>query len=291
MPLPLGASREAARTASSGWRFRVNLHRQRGTLAVAARALPRSVPTLAELGLPPGFADLVAPSRGLVLVCGPTGSGKTTTLAALVAELNRRRACHVITVEDPIEYEHPSQLALVEQLEVRRDPPSFAAALRSAMRQDPDVIMVGEMREPETIATVITAAETGHLVLSTLHTNDVVQAVHRIVDIFPPGQQSQIRQQLALALHAIVGQQLVPRLDGGRAVAVELLLGTYPVRHHIRSEQLQKLYNEITLGKRIGMVSFEESLARLVRERVISPEEARIRSTRPEELESHLARG
>jgi twitching motility protein PilT len=292
----VGAVDLSLRLAGSGvdpslaaYRFRVNLHRQRGELAAAIRALPRTVPTLERLRLPASLAELVAPTRGLVLVCGPTGSGKSSTLAALLDEINRRRACHVITIEDPIEYEHSNRLAVFEQLEVGRDTPSFAAALRAAMRQDPDVLMVGEMRDLETVAAALTAAETGHLVLSTLHTNDVAQAVHRIVDIFPPGQQAQIRQQLALALSAILCQQLVPRLGGGRVVALELLLATYPVRHHIRSEQLQKLYGEVATGRRVGMISLEESLSRLVRAGEISPEEARLRSARPEELASLLA--
>ncbi|HXT52577.1 MAG TPA: PilT/PilU family type 4a pilus ATPase [Thermoanaerobaculia bacterium] len=276
----------------AGWRFRVNLHRQRGALAAALRALPRRVPTLEELNLPPTLADLVAPTRGLVLVCGPTGAGKSSTLAALVGHLNRTRAAHVITIEDPIEYEHASRQCLVEQVEVGTDAPSFAAALRAGLRQDPDVILVGEMRDLETVATALTAAETGHLILATLHTNDVVQAVHRIVDFFPGDQQSQIRQQLALALHAIVSQQLVPRRDRpGRVPAVEVLTATYAVRNHIRNQHLHRLYNEVTLGKRHGMVSLEDSLARLVRGGVVEVEEARIRSAHPEELESLLRGG
>ncbi len=275
-----------------GWRFRVNLHRQRGVLAAALRALPRRVPTLEELNLPATLAELVAPTRGLVLVCGPTGAGKSSTLAALVGHLNRTRAAHVITIEDPIEYEHTSRQCLVEQVEVGTDAPSFAAALRAGLRQDPDVILVGEMRDLETVATALTAAETGHLILATLHTNDVVQAVHRIVDVFPGDQQSQIRHQLALSLHAIVAQQLVPRRDrAGRVPAVEVLTATYAVRNHIRNQHLQRLYNEVTLGKRHGMVSLEESLARMVRAGTVDVDEARIRSAHPEELESLLRGG
>ncbi len=274
---------------ADGWRFRANLHRQRGALAAALRALPRRVPTLEELNLPAALAELVAPTRGLVLLCGPTGAGKSSTLAALVGHLNRTRAAHVITIEDPVEYEHSSRQCLVEQVEVGSDTPSFAAALRAALRQDPDVILVGEMRDLETVATALTAAETGHLILATLHTNDVAQAVHRIVDVFPGDQQAQIRQQLALCLHAIVTQQLVPRRDRrGRVPALEILTATYAVRSHIRGEQTHRLYNEVTLGKRHGMVSLEESLARLVKAGVVAVEEARIRSGRPEELESLL---
>jgi twitching motility protein PilT len=282
--LRLGASSD-----SGGWRFRVNLHRQRGRLAAAVRALPREIPTLQKLNLPKSLSRLVQPTHGLVLVCGPTGSGKSSTLAALLGEINQSRATHIITIEDPVEYEHTNLRSIVEQVEIGLDAPSFPAALRASLRQDPDVILVGEMRDLETVATALTAAETGHLILSTLHTSDVVQAVHRIVDVFPTGQQSQIRQQLALSLHAIVFQQLLPRADvAGRIPAVELLMATYPVRHHIRSQHLQKLYNEVTLGKNQGMLSFEESLATLVKEGKVDPEEARMRSARPDELESLL---
>jgi twitching motility protein PilT len=276
---------------SGGWRFRVNLHRQRGRLAAALRALPREIPTLQKLNLPKSLSRLVQQTHGLVLVCGPTGSGKSSTLAALLGEINQSRATHIITIEDPVEYEHTNVRSIVEQVEIGLDAPSFPAALRASMRQDPDVILVGEMRDLETVATALTAAETGHLILSTLHTSDVVQAIHRIVDVFPTSQQSQIRQQLALSLHAIVFQQLLPRADvPGRIPAVELLMGTYPVRHHIRSQHMQKLYNEITLGKNQGMISFEESLATLVKEGKVDPEEARMRSARPDELESLLLR-
>jgi len=288
-PLRLSPGRELDQGSGPSWRFRVNLHRQGGQLAAAIRALPLEIPTLASLNLPPAFAELVRPSRGLVLVCGPTGSGKSSTLAALVGELNRTRSCHILTIEDPVEYEHRPGRAVIEHVEVGRDARSFPEALRAALRQDPDVLLVGEMRDLETVATALTAAETGHLVLSTLHTNDAAQAVNRVVDVFPPGQQTQIRQQLALALHAIVLQQLVPRADGrGRVPAVELLLATYPVRNHIRSDHLQKLYNEISLGKRHGMISLEQSLAQLVREGKIDREEAQVRASHPDELEALL---
>jgi twitching motility protein PilT len=270
-------------------RFRVNLHRQRGQLAAAIRVLPREIPTLPSLGLPASLAELVRPTRGLVLMCGPTGSGKSSTLAALVGEINRTRTSHIVTIEEPVEYEHPNVRSIVEQVEVGTDAPSFAAALRAALRQDPDVLLVGEMRDLETIAIALTAAETGHLVLSTLHTSDAAQAIHRIVDVFPGVQQDQIRQQLALALHAIVCQQLIPRADGrGRVPAVEVLLATPAVRQHIRKDRTQNLHTEITLGKRGGMLALEESLARLVQSGAIALEEAQIRATFPEELESLL---
>jgi twitching motility protein PilT len=271
------------------WRFRVNIHRQRGTLAAAIRALPTAVPTIPELGLPPIFAELVKPSRGLVLVCGPTGAGKTTTLAAMIGTINRNESRHIVTIEDPIEFEHRNAQSVIEQVEVGRDAPSFASALRASLRQDPDVILVGEMRDLETVATALTAAETGHLILSTLHTSDVAQAIHRIVDVFPPAQQTQIRQQLSLSLNAIVVQQLIPASTGdNRAVAVEVLLANHAVRNHIRRDKMENLITEITLGKRQGMISIEDSLARLVRQGVITAEDAKMRSARPDELESQL---
>jgi len=285
----LRLSRGADDEDRRAWRFRVNVHRQRGTLAAAIRALPTEIPTLTQLRLPLTLAELVKPTRGLVLVCGPTGSGKSTTLAALVGEINRSEARHIITIEDPIEYEHRNTNAVIEQIEVGRDAPSFAAALRASLRQDPDVILVGEMRDLETVSTALTAAETGHLILSTLHTSDVAQAIHRIVDVFPPAQQTQIKQQLAISLNAVVVQHLLPHSDGkGRAVAVEVLLVNNAVRNHIRNEKLQQLATEITLGRRQGMISLEDSLVRLVNEGAITADDARIRSSRPDELESLL---
>jgi twitching motility protein PilT len=267
----------------------VNLHRQRGTLAAAVRALPMQIPTLAQLNLPPSIAEFVKTNRGLLLVCGPTGAGKSSTLAALVGEINRSRPVHIVTIEDPIEYDHRNVRAIVEQVEVGRDSPSFASALRAALRQDPDVILVGEMRDLDTVATALTAAETGHLILSTLHTSDASQAIHRIIDVFPASQQGQIRHQLALSLNAIVCQQLVPRADGrGRVPAVEILIANQPVRNHIRNERLQNLKQELTLGRRQGMVSFEESLAQLAIAGAISAEEARIRARNLDELESQM---
>jgi twitching motility protein PilT len=285
----LRLSRAASEDDRRAWRFRVNVHRQRGTLAAAIRALPTEIPNLTQLRLPPALAELVKPTRGLVLVCGPTGSGKSTTLAALVGELNRAEARHIITIEDPIEYEHRNAQSVIEQIEVGRDAPSFAAALRASLRQDPDVILVGEMRDLETVATALTAAETGHLILSTLHTSDAAQAIHRIVDVFPPAQQTQIKQQLAISLNAIVVQHLLPRQDNqGRAVAVEVLLTNNAVRNHIRNDKLQQLATEITLGRRQGMISLEDSLAQLVRDGLITADDARVRSARPDELESLL---
>ena len=271
--------------AEGGWRLRVNLQRQSAGISAAVRALPRRIAILAELGLPAALAELTRASKGLILVCGPTGSGKTTTLAAMLDALNRSEVRHVITIEDPIEYQHVNRRSIFEQIEVGRDSPSFAAALRSALRRDPDVILVGEMRDLETMATAITAAETGHLILATLHTSDVSQAVHRVVDVFPATQQTQIRHQLALSLHAILCQQLVPRADGrGRVPAVELLLATYAVRATIRSGAIERLPNELLTGRGLGMRSLEHSLAELVAGGVIGADEARNRAVRPDEL-------
>ena len=277
------------RSVSGAFRFRVNVHRQRGQLAANVRALPQKVPSLEQLNLPSSLGQLVEPEQGLVLVCGPTGSGKSSTLAALVALLNSRQRRHVITIEEPIEYEHPHARSLVEQIEIGIDAPSFAEALRAALRQDPDVILLGEMRDLETMSTALTAAETGHLILSTLHTSDAAQAVHRIVDVFPSDQQGQVRQQLALCLHAVLSQRLLPRVDDhGRVPALELLLATYPVRQHIRSGATQKIYNELTLGQKLGMISLEASLAGLVQRGLVDKDRALVRSSKPEELVSLL---
>jgi twitching motility protein PilT len=282
-------SRPANEDDRRAMRFRVNLHRQRGTLAAAIRALPSEIPTLAQLNLPQSLAELVKPTRGLVLICGPTGSGKTTTLAALVAELNRNDGRHVITIEDPVEYEHRNGQSIIEQVEIGRDAPSFAAALRAALRQDPDVILVGEMRDLETVSTALTAAETGHLILATLHTSDVAQAIHRVVDVFPPAQQTQVRHQLSAALNAIVVQHLMPRSDAkGRCVAVEVLLANQAVRNHIRTDKLQNLPSELTLGRKQGMISLEDSLAKLVQQGFITREDAQARATHRDELDAYL---
>ena len=270
-------------------RVRANLHRTRRGHAAALRILPRRIPSLAELGLPETLHDLTRTARGLVLVTGATGSGKTTTLAALLDRIVQSEPRHVITIEDPVEFAHSNARALVEQIEVGTDAPSFHSALVSTLRQDPDVILVGEMRDLETTRTVLTAAETGHLVLTTLHTNDVAQTVHRIVDLFPAEQQTQVRSQLSLALSAVICQQLVPRKDGkGRAAAVELLLATNAVRSHIRRGTLHQLHGELTLGRQAGMRSMEESLAALVRSGAIAEAEARLRASHPDELDALL---
>jgi twitching motility protein PilT len=269
-------------------RFRVNLHRERGRAAAAVRALPSQPPRLSALGLPPGVEALTRLPRGLVLIGGPTGSGKTTTLAALVDEINRREARHIVTIEDPVEYEHPHRGSLVEQVEIGVDAPDFPTALRAAMRQAPDVIVVGEMRDPETMRIALAAAETGHLVFSTVHTTDAASTVSRVADSFPPERQNTIRQELSMALAAVLTQTLLPRKGGGRAAAAELLFVSYGARQHIRKNALQHLHQEIAITKKQGSVTLEESLARLVKEGAVEPEDARARAAHPEEFEGYL---
>jgi twitching motility protein PilT len=246
-------------------RFRANFHYQRGTLAASIRLLPAQIPTLESLHLPAALAQLAERRQGLVLLTGPTGCGKTSTLAALLGLINIRRRDHIITIEDPVEYEHANHNSLVEQIEVGHDTPSFAQAVRAVLRQDPDVILVGEMRDAETMSAALTAAETGHLVLSSLHTNDTSQSISRILDIFPAGHQSQIRQQLSLALVAIVTQQLVPAADNAnRYPAVEVLMATTAIRNLIRTGQDHQIRSHISTGRAEGMMTMEQSLAELV---------------------------
>jgi twitching motility protein PilT len=269
-------------------RFRVNLHRERGRAAAAIRALPATPPRLDMLGLPSAVELLTRLPRGLVLVGGPTGSGKTTTLAAIVDAINARDGRHIVTIEDPIEYEHRHNRSVVEQVEVGVDAPDFPTALRAAVRQAPDVIVVGEMRDPETMSTAVAAAETGHLVLSTLHTPDVSSTVARIADSFAPERQNTIRQELSLALAAVLTQTMLPRIGGGIVPACELLMIGYGARNHIRKNALQHLHQEITLTRRNGSFTFEESLARLVRDGLVERDEAQARAAHPEEFESAL---
>ena len=266
-------------------RFRINLHRERGRAGAAVRLLPTRVPRLASLNLPGSVELLAQLPRGLVLVGGPTGSGKTTTLAALVDEINRRDARHIVTIEDPIEYEHQHQGSLIEQVEIGVDAPDFPTALRAALRQAPDVLVVGEMRDPETMKIALAAAETGHLVLSTVHTTDAGSAVSRIADSFPLERQNTIRQELAMALAAVLTQTLLPRPGGGLVPAAELLMVGYGARQHIRKNALQHLHQEITITRRHGSVTLEESLARLVREGLVEWRDAHARAAHVEEFE------
>jgi len=269
-------------------RFRINLHRERGRAAATVRALPTQPPRLASLGLPSGVESLTRLARGLVLIGGPTGSGKSTTLAALVEEINRRDARHIVTVEDPIEYEHPHRSSVVEQIEIGIDAPDFPTALRAAMRQAPDVVVVGEMRDPETMRIALAASETGHLVFSTVHTTDAASTVSRVADSFPSERQNTIRQELSMSLAAVMTQTLLPRKGGGRAAAAELLFVGYGAKQHIRKNALQHLHQEIAITRKQGSITLEESLAKLVRDGVIEAEEARARAAHPEEFEGYL---
>jgi twitching motility protein PilT len=270
-------------------RFRANLHYQRGTLAAAIRLLPPQVPTLESLHLPPSLGTLADRRQGLILLTGATGCGKSSTMAALVDRINGSRRDHIITIEDPIEYQHNNRKSLVEQIELGFDTLSFANAVRAVLRQDPDVILVGEMRDSETMAAALTAAETGHLVLTSLHTNDAAQTVSRILDTFPSGFQSQIRQQLSLALLAVISQQLLPAANGiGRFPAVEILVATSGIRNLIRRGDDHQLRANIETGRVDGMQTMEQSLAEMVRMERVSRETAFAHCNHPEDLRRHL---
>ncbi len=270
-------------------RLRCNVHRERGNWAAAVRFLAEVVPDLAALNLPAALSRLAELDHGLVLVTGSTGCGKSTTLAALLRRRLARRPAHLITIEDPVEYEHAHTGGVVEHVEVGRDAPSFAAALRAALRQSPDVLLIGEMRDPESISIAITAAETGHLVFSTLHTGDAPQTIHRVLDSYPAAQMEIVRAQLSVSLAGIVSQQLLPRRDGhGRVPAVEILVATPAVRNLVRQGKIAHLRSQITLEHQAGMLSLDRSLARLVRSGLVAPEEARPRARVPEEFDGLL---
>ena len=270
-------------------RFRMNLHRERGRAAAAIRALPMRIPKLQELRFTHDIEKLARLPRGLVLIGGPTGSGKTTTLAALVEDINTREGRHIITVEDPIEYEHRHGRSIVEQVEIGVDASDFPTALRSAVRQAPDVIVVGEMRDPETMRIALTAAETGHLVFATVHTTDVAAAVARITDAFPSQRQNAVRQELAMAIAAVLTQSLVSSRQGGLVPVAELLMVSYGARQHVRKNALQHLNQEITMTRKAGSFTFEESLARLVQNNAIERADALLRAAHPEELDLLLS--
>jgi len=256
-------------------RFRMNFFYQRNTLSCAFRANPVIPPTMAQLGLPPMMANLAALPHGLVLITGATGSGKTTTLAALVDQMNHFRNAHIITIADPIEYIHKNRSCLLSQREIGSDATSYADALRVALREDPDIIVVEEIRDLETISMALTAAETGHLVFATLHTNDVVQAIDRIIDIFPPGQQTQVRVQMAMSLQAVVSQVLLKRKNGpGRVAVLEIMPVTTPIRHLIRNSQTVQIYNVISTSRSQGMVLRSDALKDYVEKGIISQEDA-----------------
>jgi twitching motility protein PilT len=272
-------------------RFRVNVFFQRGTLGAAFRLIPSDIKTLEELGIPRTLHTLTEKPRGLVLVTGPTGSGKSTTLAALIDEINRKRAEHILTIEDPVEFVHRHKRCIVNQREIGPDAPSFAEALRAALREDPDVILLGEMRDLETISTAITAAETGHLVFATLHTQSAPSTVDRIIDAFPAAQQEQVRVQLAATLQGICTQALLPTPGGtGRVPALEILFPDDAVRNLIRQGKVEQVYSVMQTSTSKGMQTMEQSLADLVLRKVIALDEALSRSSRPEHLMGLLER-
>jgi twitching motility protein PilT len=279
---------DAARKVPGIGRFRINLHHERGRAAAAIRMLPAKVPLLASLELPAGTEALARLPRGLVIVGGATGAGKTTTLAALVDDINRRESKHIITIEDPIEYEHVNHKSIIQQVEIGVDAPDFPTALRSALRQNPDVIVIGEMRDPETMRIALAAGETGHLVLTTLHTTDMPSTLARLTDSFPAERQPTIRQEIAAALSAVFVQTLLPRTSGGRVPAAELLVVSYGARQHIRRNQLQHLHQEITITRKLGSFTLEDCLAHLVKTGLVERGDAALRANHPDEFEHAL---
>jgi twitching motility protein PilT len=271
-------------------RYRVNLHMQMGSLAATIRRIPREIPSMETLGLPKKVQELITLEHGLILVTGPTGCGKSTTQASMIDAINTARACHIITIEDPIEYVHTPKQSIIEQREVGLDTISFGEALKRVLRQIPDVILVGEMRDLESIQMAITAAETGHLVISTLHTQDAVQTVDRVIDVFPPHQQPQIRSMLSLTLQGIISQQLIPKKDNqGLALAMELLVATPAIRNIIRKGATQDIYSMVELGTQFGMTSMDASIAKLFKQNLISKEAAITYAINRERLEKILS--
>ena len=270
-------------------RFRVNVHFQRNTVAAAFRSISSSIRNFRDLNLPVAVMENLArrPS-GFVLVTGPTGSGKSTTLAAVIDMINEERACHIITVEDPIEYLHQHKTALIEQREIGQDTDTFAHALKFALRQDPDVLMIGEMRDLETMSAAITAAETGHLVFSTLHTSDVVQTVDRIVDVFPPHQQEQVRIQLAAVLEGVLCQKLLPSTRGGRVIAVEVMIATDAVRNLVREAQTHQIPTTIEASGRLGMQTMDRAIIELCKKGIISRDVAVLNCMKQDEVKRHI---
>lgn len=271
-------------------RFRVNVYFQRGVMATALRLIPAKIRTIEELNLPPILHDFTKLSQGFILVVGPAGHGKSTTLAAMIDEINHNRTEHIITIEDPIEYLFLQDRCIVSQREVKTDTPTFHSALRTVLRQDPDVIMIGEMRDPESIATALTASETGHLVFSTLHTNSASQTIDRIIDSFPAEQQGQVTSQLAATLVAIISERLVPRIDGGRIPACEIMIVNSAIRNLIRERKSYQIDLVIETSVQEGMISLNRSLARLVKNKQISLENAELYSLNPSELRILLER-
>ena len=271
-------------------RFRANVFMQRGNAAVALRQIPYEIKTFEELDLPKVIADFSRLPRGLVLVTGPTGSGKSTSLASVIDKINKERPVHIITVEDPIEYLHRHQTALINQREVYSDTPSFASALKYALREDPDVVLVGEMRDLETIQAALSISETGHLAFATLHTNSCAETINRIVDVFPTNQQEQIRVSLSFCLQAVVSQVLIPMVGGGRALAMEIMVATPAIRAIIRDDKIHQLYSMIQSGQKFGMKTMNQSLAELYQSGKISLNDAMAFSQNPQELGDMLSR-
>jgi twitching motility protein PilT len=266
-------------------RVRGNAFTQRGNTSVALRMIPRDIPTPASIGLPSVVSHLARQHQGLILMTGPTGSGKSTTLASIIDQINTERACHIITVEDPIEYVHDHKRSAVNQREVGTDTAFFPDALRSVLREDPDVLLVGEMRDLDSIRFTLTVAETGHLVFASLHTNDTAQSLSRMIDVFPADQQAQVRVQLAAALSCVVYQRLIPRVGGGMVAAYEVLVATSAVRNLVKEGKTHQLRNSLVTGAQDGMVTFEQSLSALVQSGVISFEDAATRSLYPRDIE------
>ncbi len=265
-------------------RFRANIYRQKDTVAGAFRNIPFIMPMPQDLGVPEAALDLIKKPRGMVLVTGPTGSGKSTTLASLLNLINQNDHVHMITIEDPIEFVHDHKNSFLSQREIGRDSASFVEALKYVLRQDPDVILIGEMRDLETISAAITISETGHLVFATLHTNSAVQTINRIIDVFPPHQQPQVRTQLSFILEGILSQQLVPKIGGGRALATELLLPNHAIRNLIREDKIHQLYSQMQMGQGIsGMHTMNQSLANLFKNNLITWEDGLEYATDPEE--------
>jgi twitching motility protein PilT len=271
-------------------RFRANIFTQRGNVAAAIRQIPFEIKSFQQLGLPPVIEEFGSLPRGLVLVTGPTGSGKSTTLAAIIDKINRERHDHILTVEDPIEYLHRHQNCLVNQREVFSDTPSFGSALKYALREDPDVVLIGEMRDLETIAAALSIAETGHLAFATLHTNSCAESINRIVDVFPNDQQEQVRVTLSFVLQAVVTQTLIPRVGGGRVLAMEVMVVTPAIRALIRDDKVHQIYSLMQAGQKYGMITLNQSLAELYLARKISLGDAQARSSNVQELNDLLAR-
>ncbi len=270
-------------------RYRINVYRERGRVAVAIRRLENRFREFSEWGLPPQLAQLAELRDGLILVTGPTGSGKTTTLATMIHQINQSRACHIVTIEDPVEYVHQNHRSLVHQRELHADVPSFAQAVRASLREDPDVILVGEMRDVETIQAAVTAAETGHLVFSTLHTGDAVGALDRIIGVFSGDEQQSIRQQLSMVLRAVIAQRLLPTVDGGgRVPVVEILQVTTAVAHLIRSGKPQQIYSTIEAGMSQGMQTMEQALVDLVRSGKVDVADAKLLARDPRLFEERM---